>query len=408
MFLHLFRYRLKCLLRNRINMFWTLVFPLFLATAFQLGFGQLLNNGSVADPKPAVVEDNAAYGENASLQQITGGIPKSIPVAVVDDAGYWGNASLQQLLTLLGQSGEGQLLKLALVSESEADSLLEQEQVAGVIQVDAEGPVLKVARSGLNQSVLKAILDEHQQTTRTVTNLFEQYPQAAPALLAQVLQRVSFTVETSFSDADPNVMLNYFYALIAMTCLSGCYWGLQNSVHTQANLSPHGMRRSVAPTAKSLIVLTDTAAALLITFGEVLVLLAYLAGVFGIGFGSQLGFILLVSLIGSLNGVALGTFVGTVFRHSESVKTAMLSGFTITLSFLAGLMFANMKDIVMQQAPLLAYVNPAALITDAFYSLYIFSNHQRFFLNIGLLAALTVLFCLGSFICLRSERYASI
>lgn len=377
---HLFRYRLKCLIRNRPTLFWTLLFPLFMATAFYAAFGQML---LTATPEP-------------------------IAVAVVDSPAYRLEQGLQQVISALAEPGESQLLQLTLVSETEATDLLRQEQVVGIISVDEQGPLLRVNRSGISETVLKAVLDEYRQTASTVHQLLADYPQAALARLPQILQRTGFTVATSFSDADPNLILNYFYALIAMTCLSGSYWGLINGTQTQANLSAHGVRRSVAPTPKSLIVLTDTAAALLIAFGEVLILLAYLALVLQVSFGTQLPFILLVCFLGSLNGVALGTLVGTAFRHSESVKYGILIGLTLSLSFLAGLMFMNMKDIVMRYAPVLSYLNPAALITDAFYSLYIFSGHQRFFLNVGLLATLTMLFCLGSFWCLRGERYASI
>lgn len=380
MFQHLFLYRLKCLLRSRANLFWTLLFPIFLATAFHFSFGQMP----------------------------TGGSPDPIPVAVVDDAAYRTNAGLGQMLTALSVPGESQLLRLTLTSREEAKHLLDQGDVAGVIAVGANGPALTVNRSGLNQSVLKAVLDEYLQTTATFANLHRQYPQAVYEMLPRLLERVSFSRETSFSGAEPNIMLSYFYALIAMTCLSGSYWGLQNSTQTQANLSAHGMRRSVAPTPKLRIVLTDTAAAVVVTFAEVLLLMLYMVGALKVDFGSQLLFVLLVGFVGSLNGVALGTFIGTAFRQSENTKQSLLTGLTLSLSFLAGLMFVNIKDIVMQKAPLLSYVNPAALVTDAFYSLYIFSSHQRFYLNLGLLTAITALLCLGSFLCLRSERYVSV
>lgn len=380
MFRHLFLYRLRCLLRSRANLFWTLLFPIFLATAFHFSFGQML----------------------------TGGSPEPIMVAVVDDAAYREDHALAQMLTALAAPGESQLLKLTMASSESAKALLDEGDVAGVIAVGPAGPMLTVNRSGLNQSVLKAVLDEYLQTATTFAHLAEQNPQAMHEMLPRLLERVSFTREISFSDAEPNIMLSYFYALIAMTCLSGSYWGLQNSTQTQANLSAHGMRRSVAPTPKLRIVLSDTAAAVVVTFAEVLVLMAYMIGALKVDFGSQILFVLLVGFVGSLNGVALGTFVGTVFRQSENAKQSLLTGLTLSLSFLAGLMFVNIKDIVMQKAPLLSYINPAALVTDAFYSLYIFSSHQRFYLNLGLLTAITALLCLGSFLCLRSERYVSV
>ena len=44
MFWHVFKYRLKCLLRDRITLFWTLIFPLVLGTLFHFTFGHLTSD----------------------------------------------------------------------------------------------------------------------------------------------------------------------------------------------------------------------------------------------------------------------------------------------------------------------------------------------------------------------------
>jgi len=39
-------------------------------------------------------------------------------------------------------------------------------------------------------------------------------------------------------------------------------------------------------------------------------------------------------------------------------------------------MWVDVKDIIASKVPVLSYVNPAALISDAFYSLYVFDTPQ--------------------------------
>jgi len=90
------------------------------------------------------------------------------------------------------------------------------------------------------------------------------------------------------------------------------------------------------------------------------------------------------------------------------VKTGLLIGSTMAMSYLAGLMWIDMKHIVALKAPWLAYINPATLVADAFYSLYIFDTHRRFFINIGMLCVISAVFCGLSFARLRREKYASI
>ena len=374
MFWHVFKYRLKCLLRDRITLFWTLIFPLVLGTLFHFTFGHLTSD---------------AEGFEA------------IKTAVIDDESYRGNTPFQEVLQALAEPGRDQFLDLVIVPEEEAERLLDEGSVVGVIRV-GEDMELMVRQRVIRQSILKSFLDTYSQTMNTAQAIAVENPAAS------FEPRLSFTEEISFSGAKPDTNLGYFYALIAMTCVYGSYWGIRNTMHLQADQSPQGARRSIAPTRKTRIVLSDTLAALVITLGEVSLLLTYVHFAFGISFGDQLGLILLTSLVGSASGVALGNVVGTSVRGDENLKYVVLLIANLTLSFLAGLMWAPMKDMVSQRFPLLGYLNPAALIADCFYSLHIYSTLQRFWINIGVLCLITVVLSLVSAIHLRRERYASL
>jgi ABC-2 type transport system permease protein len=380
MFMHVFSYRLKCLLRDRETVFWTLLFPLLLATLFYFAFGHLTVERERFNPVKAVVVDSETYRENVAFRQV---------------------------LESLSEAGENQILDLTVADEHEAERLLEEGAVAGIITV-GETIGLTVKQSGINQSILKAILDEYAHTTKTVTGIVSKNPEVARKLISELENRKSYTKRVSFSDAVPDTMLAYFYALIAMACMYSAFWGLRNTVDVQADLSAQGARRSVAPTHKLQVVLSDALAALAISFAEVVILLAYLVFALGIDFGNQLGYVLLACFVGCVAGVSFGNFVGTVVRGSEAEKTGILIGTSITMSFLAGLMWVDMKDIIARKAPALSYINPAAVISDAFYSLYVFDTHRRFFINIGMLCLISVVMSMVSFMRLRREKYASI
>ncbi|MGI6627791.1 MAG: ABC transporter permease [Bacillota bacterium] len=392
MFTHVFNYRLKCLLRDKETVFWTLLFPLLLATFFYFAFGHLTARLERFNPVKTVVVDNQAYRKNVRFRQV---------------------------LESLSTEGENQILELIVADEQEAERLLEDGVVVGIITAVEAGESgvlgepggsigLTVKQRGINQSILKAILDEYAQTTKIVTDIAAKNPGALRQLIGDLENRKSYTEQVSFSNAVPDTMLGYFYALIAMACMYSSFWGLRNTIDVQPDLSAQGARRSVAPTHKLRVVLADAAAAFVISFAEVLILLMYLAFVLGISFGNQFGYVLLTCLAGCISGVSLGNFIGTVVRGSENVKTGILVGTSMTMSFLAGLMFVDMKDIVARKAPVLSYINPAALISDAFYSLYVFDTHRRFFTNIGMLCLISAVMCMASFMRLRRERYASI
>ena len=63
MFFHNYKYRLKCIVRDKSMMFWTLFFPIILAILFNLALG---NIGSADNFKPinlAVVKNLSYEGE---------------------------------------------------------------------------------------------------------------------------------------------------------------------------------------------------------------------------------------------------------------------------------------------------------------------------------------------------------
>lgn len=380
MFWHVFSYRLKCLLRDRITVFWTLIFPLIMATLFHFAFGHLTSSSEGFEPIKTVIVDNEAYRDASQFQNVV----KS-----------------------LAESGKDQFLELTIAPLEQAERLLEAGAVIGIISVDNDMELI-VKQRGLKQTILKAFLDEYSQTMNTVTEIVSKNPEALRELTGAIRNRISFTEQISFSSADPNINLGFFYALIAMACLYSSYWGIRNTIDVQADQSPQGARRSSAPTHKARIVLSDTLAALIIGFSEVLLLLAYMRFVLGVEFGHQIGFILLLTLAGCMAGVAFGNFVGTIVRRDENLKYGVLLIGNMTMSFLAGLMFANLKDIIAQKVPILAYLNPAALIADSFYSLYIYDTFHRFWINIAFLCLITTILSFASFLYLRGERYASI
>lgn len=390
MAMHVFRYRLRCLLRDTDTLFWTMAFPILLATMFYVGFGNLMGGDASFEP---------------------------VKVAVVNSPAYQRNVYLKQMLAVLSTPGADQLLDLTVTDETEAQRLLDEGGVTGIITVgdvdDTADPIassirLTVTQSGLGQSILKAILDDYLHASATVSSVLSQNPAAIAELIDRLGNRESYTQQISYSDAMPDTAVGYFYALVAMACLYTGFWGMRNTIDLQADLSDQGARRSVAPTHKLAVVLCDWAAAFLIGFGEVLVLLAYLAFGLKIDFGDQVGYVLLTCLAGCIAGVSFGTLLGTLFRKSEGAKVAALVGATNVLSFLAGLMYVNMKHIVARNVPVLSYINPVALTSDAFYSLYVFDNHHRFFLNIGLLCVISAVMCFASYLQLRREKYASL
>ena len=79
--------------------------------------------------------------------------------------------------------------------------------------------------------------------------------------------------------------------------------------------------------------LTDEAAALLIHYTIILITLAYLAFVLKISPGHAPLAPASLCLVGCFMGGGLGTFVGSVLKIRESIKTGLLIAITLFLCF---------------------------------------------------------------------------
>lgn len=375
MFLFNYAYRLKCILRNRELMFWTLMFPILLAILFNLAFSNIYSTEKFIKVNVALVQNDALTANPAF----------SDALSKMDD-----------------------LFVVSQTTLEEADALLKENQIDGYIIFDPELK-LKVNRSGLNQTIIRGFLDDFLQSSATLVTVISENPAALESgTIAGVYSRTDYLSAVSASKSSPDTTVHFFYTLIAMTCLYGGFLGVNEVIAIQANLSDVGARINTAPTHKLTVFLSSMLAATTIQLAELLLLLAFIVGVLGISFGDQLGYIALACVIGSLTGVTFGTFIAAIVKKSEGIITGILIGSTMTMCFLAGMMSADIKYLVATKMPILGYLNPANLITNSFYALYYYNTPTQFFINILLLCGFTLLFSATTYFVLRRQTYASL
>lgn len=366
-------------------MFWTLLFPIVLATLFNFAFSNL-NEQEIFRSVPLAVVDNQAYRDNAEIKKILAG------------ASGEGGASGQ----------EAPFFVLHVVAQEDAEELLHAGEVSGILNMDG-GPRLTFKKSGMNQTIIKSFFDQYRQTSSMVMSILAGNPDAPGQGLFESLGAGKTRIqEVNASPVTPDNTLVYFYTIIAMACFYGGFQGMKEVNAIQANLSKQAARVNVSPTRKLKIFLTSLSAATLVQFSAILLLLAYLAFVIRVDFGPQIGYILLFCLSGCITGVAFGTMLGILVKGGEGIKSGILISTTMVMSFLAGMMFVQVKYDVTNAVPALAYLNPVNVITDGFYALYYYETHTRYFINLGLLWAFTALFSVVSVFRLRRLKYASI
>lgn len=376
MFLRIYGYGLRRCTREKYLLMWSVLFPIILGTLFKVSFGDMNE-------------------QEFMFQQI--------PVAYVEE-----EQSQQEFETLLTElEEENQLVKVQKVSGEEAKKLLREEKVKGIFW-NGSSITLTVTEEGMDQSILKSVQEQYEKTVGAFSEIAAEHPENLQIVAGNIAKQWNYLKENSITNRNMDMMSDFFYALIAMNCLYGCFSGVNCAVAFKANLSALGARRVVASTNRFVILLADICAKITAQFFCTVLGAMYLKYALKVNLGDETVRILLMILIGSAIGVMTGVFVGSIGKIKESVREGLCVGVTMIESFLAGLMVSGMYQLVETYVPVINRINPAALIVKAMYSLNIYDTYTRYNQCILGLLAITVILCIGSYLVVRRERYASI
>ena len=259
--------------------------------------------------------------------------------------------------------------------------------------------------------VARKLIDSDERLPLTLEEglaIATQHPEKLSDALSSLNDYQTLVKEKSLGGHSLNPTLTYFLALIAFACLSGVYLSIHSTVQLQANLSALGERRSITPTHKLSLILGDLLVLESIHFVNILILELYLTQVLHISLGHDIPKLLLITFMGTLIGICLGILIGCAGKLSYSVKSGIGVLVTLLPSFLAGLMFGGMKNVIEQHCPVINRINPASVLSDAFYCLSVYDDAVRYRRCILILIIMCLLCISFSFLMIRRERYDSI
>ena len=393
MFIHNFKYSLKALLRNKMLIFWTFAFPIILGTLFKVAFSNI---------------------ENSEKLDI-------INIAIVQNEEFENNEAFKTSFEKLSdENNEDRLFNTKYTTKEEAKDLLNKGEIIGYMELKQDKPVLTFVTNGIDETVFKHVAEEIVQTSDIIKQLSQtqiQKQNASGNYIINYDEIYNKAIEMAKEDNVElknisNSNLSYtmieFYTLIAMTCLYGGMLSMVSINQILANMSNKGKRIAVSPTKKSIIILSSLLASYIVQLIGLAILFLYTLFVLGVDYGSNTGLIILLAIVGSFAGLALGTFVGTIFKASENTKTGILIALTMLGCYLSGMMGITMKYVVDKNVPIINKINPASMITDGFYSLYYYDRLDRYWFNIASLLIFALILIVISFFSLRRQKYDSI
>ena len=378
---HNFKYEFLVCLRSKDVILWMLLFPVFLGTVFHIAFSNINSSNSF----------------------------EAVPIAVVMEAE---NEAFRTVMDEITADDEP-LFTVTYTDSEQAMDMLENNDVSGIMFVDDS---VSVSVSGLTsgttinvkKTIVKSFAEQYNSTAAIIENTMKTDITKLPAVVDSLSEQVSCNEQLPLTDGNTDNMLGYFYNLIAMVGLLGSNLGVYMAVDHQANLSTLGARRFCSPRRK----FSSMVSSLLANFAAeticVSVSLTYLIFVLGIDFGTKIPYVYLAGILGGFLGTSFGFFVGSIGTKDGDTKSAMCVAFSLICCFFSGLMINTMKGMVDAVAPWFNDINPAAVISDAFYCLNIYDDYERFTVKIVTMLIMTVVFCFGGFLLTRRRRYASL
>lgn len=392
MFIHNLKYTIKVLFKNKILIFWTFAFPIILGIFFNMAFSNIEKDETLQIFDIAVVEN-----DELKTQKI-----------------------YKETLEKLSNNDESKIFNLKYVNEDEANKLLDDDMIKGYVIFKDDQPQVVIKENGTYQTLIKFIITEIKQNKLIIENLSKKtieknidegnYLFNTEEIVNDILNKIENQKIDLKNIANSNLSYTQieYYTLIAMACMYGGMIGLTTINNCIANMSSKGKRVSISPNKKSIIVLSSVIGAYIVSFIGILILIAFLKLILKVDFGDNMVYVLSLSAIGDLAGIALGVLISSTLKVSEGAKISITIAITMFLSVLSGMMGVTLKYMIDKNIPIINLVNPNNLITDGFYSLYYYNTLSRYLRDVKYLLVFIVICLVISLISLRREKYDSI
>ncbi len=365
MFAHEFKKTLKVFMRQKVMIFWALIFPLVLGVFFKLALGNVKDSNNFEAIK---------VGVNESL---------------LDDE-YFKNFTDQM-------KEEDLLDPIASID----NKILDQDDISAYIE-KKDKVLLK--KNGVRESILVNILKYYSMNENMVRTIMEKNPNTDISNI--FVDKTHIESDIPNKDMDPTMV--FFYALIGFQIIYGYSWGLSIIYQYEANLTTIAKRNAISPLNKRISLLASMSVGFLLNFFIALFTMLIFNKVLGVDFSNRIPQLLLIVAIGSVTGVSLGMVIGASNKADIETKLGLGIGISLLLSFLAGMMVSGIKIIIAEKAPLINKINPVALISDGIYSLYYYQSLDRYYNNIICLVGVTLGLILLTFIFTRGKQYDSL
>lgn len=377
MYFHIFVNSLKVLLKNKMLIFWTFIFPIVLGLLFNMAFSN--------------IEKEEMFS--------------TIDIGIVNDEYYLNNQAYSMTFNYLSSDDDNKIFNINYGTKEELQEKLENEDISGYLYLDHSSHIV-IKSNGINESVFKYVVEEINTVSNGISKIEFENIEAISQYAMKLMNSEVKVNDTTKSNMSYTMI--EFYSLIAMTCLYGATLSMYSLNQILPNMSNKGKRVGVSPVSKFKMILASLGASFVVQLIGVLLLFLFTILVLNVDYGSNILLVIILAAVGSFSGLSLGVFVSSILKKNENTKLGFIIGITMTCSFFAGMMGITMKYIIDKNIPILNKINPVSMITDGLYSLYYYDTLDRYLFNIISLLIFSFVLIFISFIFLRRQKYDSI
>lgn len=388
MFAHNFRNSLKVLFKNKMLLFWTFAFPIILGLFFYMAFKDIESN------------------EKLSV----------FDIAIVNSEAFENDEVFKNAFKALSSDTADKMFNITYTDLSDAQKLLEDDKITGFLTF-AEDVKITVSSSGINETILKYVVDEISSNKKMIEDLMINYlTKNDPTTInyEMLYKEINDLINSNNMELNDisNKNLSYtmieYYTLISMAALYGGILSMYIINYKLPNMNSVGKRIAISPIQKGKMLLGSLLASFLVELIGLALLFIFTIFFIHVDYGEKFEFVVLLACCGAFAGLSLGVAVATLVKSNENTKTGVLIAITMLGCFLSGMMGITMKYIIDKNVPIINIINPASIITDGFYSLYYYDTLNRYIFDIVSLLVISGLLILISIRGLRRQRYDSI
>ncbi|MGX7108127.1 ABC transporter permease [Facklamia miroungae] len=409
MFKHILTYTPKLFYRSMEGALYGILFPIAFAIVINLALSNILNTGSNLDPiRVALVIEGNQIEEQLAKETFSHIAKEGLDY----DKKIQNDQNKKEVKYIAYQQ---------VTNLDEGRKLSESEQILATIKIDNHNFANKMSieinpafKNSYRSSVLYTILESYGLLSQGVSNQLVNHHNAGESKsdgqdnnfkLAGLSPGEMIKERTRKKNTSSNSV--FYYATFGYLCIFFMTMGTSIIEENEAYHSAQALRMTTTPINKfKRFLATFIGRGIPCLLVNYIVLLIF--KIFHAPIGIDYLRILILSTLGVILGLLLGTTSAAIFKRNQGLYNVVSVLLPLLFSFLAGMMSDSVKILVNQKAAWINKINPVTLISDSLYYLNNYPNYNHFNQNILIIIGIIIICMIGTYLGLRRTDYASL